>query len=194
VCSSDLLVTPPQPNPPDGGFGQAANPGGGFGDGTFNTPVLVEAADTGPFFHNNSIDTIEGAVDFYDSDTFNSSTIGQTLGGINLEATEVVAVAAFLRVINALENARSANDLLLRARATSNAPAAREMLRLAISELEDELGVLDAGGLHPSVQGRLRASFALLESAIASSSKGGRDTRINQVLALMALNNSDMVN
>jgi hypothetical protein len=28
------------------------------GDGTFNTPPLVEAADTGPFFHNNSIETI----------------------------------------------------------------------------------------------------------------------------------------
>jgi cytochrome c553 len=49
-------------------------------------------------------------------------------------------------------------------------------------------------GQHPSVQGRLRASFAILESAIASSSKGGRDNRINQVLALLALSQGDMVN
>ena len=188
------LVVPAQPNPPDGGFGQAAFPGGGFGDGTFNTPVLVEAADTGPFFHNNAIDTIEGAVAFYNSAAFNNSPIGPGVGGIQLEATEVVAVAAFLRVINALENQRSASDLLTRALATNNAPAAREMLRLAISELEDELGVLDGGGLHPSVQGRLRASMSILESAILSSSKGGRDNRINQVLALLALNQSDMVN
>ena len=40
---------------PDDGFGIP-------GDGTFNTPPLVEAADTGPFFHNNSVSTIEGAV------------------------------------------------------------------------------------------------------------------------------------
>ena len=34
-----------------------------FGDGTFNTTPLIEAADTEPFFHNNSAATIEDAVD-----------------------------------------------------------------------------------------------------------------------------------
>src|SRR5437867_4333663 len=43
------------------------------GDGTFNVPPLVEAADTGPFFHNNAIETIEGAVGFYDGEAFNKS-------------------------------------------------------------------------------------------------------------------------
>jgi len=43
------------------------------GDGTFNIPPLVEAADSGPFFHNNAIETIEGAVAFYDGDSFNNS-------------------------------------------------------------------------------------------------------------------------
>ena len=38
------------------------------GDGTFNTPPLVEAADTAPFFHNNSVATLEAAVGFYDGD------------------------------------------------------------------------------------------------------------------------------
>ena len=42
-------------NPPDDGFGAPGN-------GEFNTPSLVEAADTGPFFHSNSVETIEGAV------------------------------------------------------------------------------------------------------------------------------------
>ena len=41
--------------------------------------------------------------------------IGATGSGINLDATQVVAVAAFLRVINALENIRSSNELLNRA-------------------------------------------------------------------------------
>ena len=39
--------------PRDDGFGVP-------GDGTFNTPPLVEAADTGPFFHNNAIETSKG--------------------------------------------------------------------------------------------------------------------------------------
>ena len=47
--------------PPDDGFG---NPG----DGTFNTVSLVEAADTPPFFHNNSAATLEEAVEFYTTD------------------------------------------------------------------------------------------------------------------------------
>lgn len=55
-----------QPIPPDDGFGTP-------GDGSFNTPPLVEAADTGPFFHNNSVETIEGAVAFYNSPVFNNS-------------------------------------------------------------------------------------------------------------------------
>ncbi len=61
--------------PRDGGFGQTANVDGkgGFGDGTFNTPPLVEAADTGPFFHNNARSTIEEAVAFFGTDAFNES-------------------------------------------------------------------------------------------------------------------------
>lgn len=52
--------------PQDDGFGRP-------GDGTFNVPPLVEAADTGPLFHNNAIETIEGAVGFYNGAAFNNS-------------------------------------------------------------------------------------------------------------------------
>ncbi len=36
----------------------------GFGSGTslFNVPPVIEAADTGPYFHGNQIDTVEGLV------------------------------------------------------------------------------------------------------------------------------------
>jgi mono/diheme cytochrome c family protein len=71
--------------PPDDGFGTPGN-------GAFNTPSLIEAADTGPFFHNNSVETIEGAVAFYNGDAFNNSPAGQLIAGatgsgINLDAT-----------------------------------------------------------------------------------------------------------
>ena len=44
---------------------------------------LSEAADTGPFFHNNAIETIEGAVAFYNGDSFNDSPSGQFLANLD---------------------------------------------------------------------------------------------------------------
>ncbi len=158
------LVTPAQLNPADGGFGQGAPPPGvfGFGNGSFNTPALVEAADTGPFFHNNSILTIEGAVDFYNSEAFNNAPgFGAAIGGIRLEATEVEAVAAFLRVINALENIRSSVELEQRATTTGNFGMAQELLKLSIAELQDAIEVLSCVGLHPDAQQRLKEALTI---------------------------------
>jgi len=135
--------------PPDDGFGTP-------GDGTFNTPSLVESADTGPFFHNNSVETIEGAVAFYNGDAFNNSPaaqliIGATGSGINLDGTQVVEVAAFLRVINALENIRESVEQLDKF-ATKNFRTVKEgdqLLSRAIAETKDSIAVLGCGGLHP---------------------------------------------
>ncbi|GBF25131.1 hypothetical protein MnTg02_00161 [bacterium MnTg02] len=123
------------------------------GDETFNTPSLVEAADSGPFFHNNSIQTIEGSVSFYNGDSFNNSPAGQVLAnatgsGINLDATQVVAVAAFLRVINALENITETIALLEQA-LIPNPGAGNDKVRLALEETNDTIRVLQGGALHP---------------------------------------------
>jgi hypothetical protein len=87
------------------------------GDGTFNAPPLVEAAVTGLFFHNNAIETIEGSVAFYDGEAFNNSPAGKLLAasdpngvGIDLDGTQLVAIAVFLRVINAFEKIRQSVD------------------------------------------------------------------------------------
>src|SRR5262249_32520315 len=95
--------------PPDGGFGRSPRPGGqGFGDGKFNVPPLVEAAGTPPFFHHNVVDTIEKAVDFYTGPEFAASPAALGVGPIAMTPPEVTAVAAFLRVLNALEDIRRA--------------------------------------------------------------------------------------
>jgi hypothetical protein len=86
--------------PFDGGLGQQLNAEGTFGDGTFNSVGLVEAADTPPFFHNNVIETVENAVAFYSSQFFNQSPAAAA-GTINLTPTQSNQVAAFLRVVNA---------------------------------------------------------------------------------------------
>ncbi|MEW6737126.1 MAG: hypothetical protein AB1489_37925, partial [Acidobacteriota bacterium] len=80
---SDLKDAKDQGLPLDGGFGKTKTPDGAFGSclfnciKAFNTPTLVEAADTAPFFHNHLIDTIEKAVKFYGTDDFNNSDTGK---------------------------------------------------------------------------------------------------------------------
>jgi cytochrome c peroxidase len=146
-------------NPPDDGFGVPGN-------GEFNTPPLVEAADTPPFFHNNAVATIEGAVAFYNGAAFNNSPAGQLLAGatgsgINLDATQVEAVAAFLRVINALENIRAGVDLLERGDP-----------RLAVEETNDAIMVLAGAELHSGAIAHLREAKRLAERAKSRQAVG----------------------
>ena len=146
--------------------------------------MLVEAADTGPFFHNNSIQTIEGAVDFYNSDAFNLAPgFGSLIGGIKLAATEVEAVAAFLRVINALENIRSSIDLEQRAKNAVSFDQAQELLKLSIAELEDAIDVLECGDLHHDAVPRLREAQGLDLLALITSHKPTRNGLIDQAIS-----------
>jgi mono/diheme cytochrome c family protein len=163
--------------PPDDGFGTP-------GDGTFNTPSLVESADTGPFFHNNAVETIEGAVAFYNGDAFNNSPAGQLIAGatgsgINLDGTQVVEVAAFLRVINALENIRQSIELLDKF-ATKNFQTVNdgeELLDLTLAETNDSSMDLKGGGLHPAAVKLLRESKNLIKKAKRSLFFRGRYAR-----------------
>jgi len=156
--------------PPDDGFGTPGN-------GEFNTPSLVDAADTGPFFHNNSVETIEAAVAFYNGDSFNSSPAGQLLatatgGGINLDATQVVAVAAFLRVINAIENIRLSIEFMASYvnREYLGNVEFNKLLERALHETDDSILVLVGGGLHPVAVARLKEARRLTLAAIENHS------------------------
>ncbi len=189
------LVTPAQLNPPDGGFGQSGvSPTGGIGNGSFNTPVLVEAADTGPFFHNNSIETIEGAVDFYNSTAFNTAPgFGSLIGGIKLEATEVVAVAAMLRVINVLENERSARDLIDRIKIATSQAQAEELANLALAEIDDAIEVLEGGGLHRKAQKEFQKARGNAQKAGSLSNASQRITEANKALANLTTAKNDII-
>ena len=147
---------------------------GSPGDGTFNTPPLVEAADAGPFFHNNAVETIEGAVAFYNGQTFNNSPSGRFLAstdpngvGIRLDATQVVAVAAFLRVLNVLESIRVGVERLEQTRTVGifERAKAKELLRFAAEETDDAIAVLAGGGLHPQAVTELRQALRLIQDA-----------------------------
>jgi hypothetical protein len=169
--------------PADDGFGSPGN-------GEFNTPPLVEAADTGPFFHNNSVETIEGAVAFYNGDAFNNSPAGQLLinatgSGINLDGTQVVAVAAFLRVINALENIRASTELLDDVAQAIDSSGAHEdmLLERALHETNDAIQVLVGGGLHPGAASRLEAATQSIRGAKSTSNPRTRARYAREAIA-----------
>jgi hypothetical protein len=152
--------------PPDDGLGTP-------GDRTFNTPSLVEAADTGPFFHNNAIETIEGAVAFYNTEAFNNSPAGQlvreaTGSGIALSVTQVEHVAAFLRVVNALENIRQTIELLeplasRRYGERRGSVRVRYQIEQAVAETRDAIEVLEGAELHPESVVLLRKALRLIK-------------------------------
>lgn len=81
--------------------------------------------------------------------------------GIRLDGTQVVAVAAFLRVINVLENIRQGIDLLEASVKQPTAGQATESLDLAVHRTEDSVRVLEGGGLHPEAVARLKEARRL---------------------------------
>jgi len=162
------------------------------GDNTFNVPPLVEAASSGPFFHNNSIETIEGAVAFYDGESFNNSPAGRFLANldpegnsIELDGTQIVSVAAFLRVLNSIENIRQTIDFL---RASSNTPLSsqtspKDVLDRALGTIKNGVKVLAGAGLHPIAVSHLKESQRLVDEALKQS----YDTKLIQ----QAINEAD---
>ncbi|MEA2601987.1 MAG: hypothetical protein QOF89_2979 [Acidobacteriota bacterium] len=188
---ADIIM--PGARPRDGGFGKAFNPNFGFGNGRFNTQVVVEAADTGPFFHNNSVTTIEEAVAFYNSDVFQNSQVGVSFKaadtggiGIHLEATQVEAVAAMLRVLNALENIRSSSELDQAAVDLKDKDKAEMLLKLASSDTRDAVRVLEERGLHLDAMGKLQLAFEKEREAADENSRPKRDNLIAEILQLKA--------
>jgi mono/diheme cytochrome c family protein len=163
--------------PLDDGFGVP-------GDGTFNTPSLVEAADSGPYFHSNAVETIEAAVAFYSSVAFNSSMAGQLIlaetgSGINLDQAQSAAVASFLRVINVLENIRQSIEFLEKFAAKNfrTVNEGRELLRRTIAETRDGAKVLEDGGLHPEAVNYLQKACRLSKKALSNTFFKCRSTR-----------------
>lgn len=192
--------------PCDGGFGREKNEDPaicsrvsidliGIGDGEFNTPSLIEAADTPPFFHNNSAATIEDAVLFYNGPEFNDSGIGQAIGGIRLTTTEILEVAAMLRVLNALENIGEAIASAKRSVDPAiTEGAARDLLRAAIDENRDAIAVLRdsvLNQLHPDARDSLRLATLRLREAIQNSAD--RIRLVREAVVLQDSARHDMV-
>ena len=152
--------------PGDGGHGNGGTTGGsvftiskaalcgtGTGDVTFrgndffNPPSVIEAADTGPFFHNNIVDTIEQAVEFYATDAFNNNredVAANPNRAFVFQTGQVNAIAAYLRAINAVDNVRQARAYIAQT-VSRPVPVARRTIRLALADTNDAIRVLSDG-------------------------------------------------
>jgi len=169
--------------PRDGGFGQILTVFGSFGNTDdlpapfghleleeFNSPPVVESADTGPFFHNHTITDLESAVAFYGTPAFQNSIAGRSgIGGMQVQISadpndpEVQAIAAFLRVLNALENIRSSINVAERGRRVASPNDQRELASLSLAETIDAMQVLSEGSLAKQIEpGILSARVRLL--------------------------------
>lgn len=186
--------------PFDGGFGGGA-PGApfdhdangdgtldSFGNGTFNTPPLIEAPDTAPFFHTNAFTTIEDAVRFYTTAAFANSVAG---GGnaIVLSETEIANVGKFLRVLNASFNVQLAAKRLDAVVQVVDAEQNQfkglqfGLLDAAQAEVRDALDLLGAVGINSAVQAQLTTADQEITDAFSNSSPGQRRARAEAALS-----------
>ncbi|MDD9947320.1 MAG: hypothetical protein OXU20_40150 [Myxococcales bacterium] len=184
----------------DGGFGNGPavdldNDGifDPIGDGKFNTTPLIEAADTGPFFHTNHADTIEESVAFYISDEFKNSPTGGTPIATPFGATEIQNVARFLRVLNAefniqlaITRAEAALPIIV-ADKNESRDLQQGMAALALAEVEDALEVLSGqSNLNVDVQDDLSDAEGFLDTASTHASHTQRRRAIDDALAALA--------
>ena len=191
----------PRGAPPDGGFGQDEVAGiEGFGDGKMNTPSLIEAADTPPFFHNSSARTLEDAVKFYTTRTFGNSPAG-LLGGDGepnpfvLTGRQIREIGALLRVLNARENIRFSNEIAGEAQRTEPREEADARIREAIAETKDAVEVLDRGPLkvYRDAVESLKQAARLEQRALREESDDERDSLLQQAIELKSEASASMV-
>ncbi|HKI06510.1 MAG TPA: hypothetical protein VKK31_31315 [Thermoanaerobaculia bacterium] len=194
-----------EPHPHDGGFGTVNRDCDGngvndcFGDGTFNTPPLIEAADTEPFFHNNLAETIEDAVAFYTTAAFANSPAG---GGtaIPLTPTDIDNIGKFLRVLNASFNVALSlrrNNAALSLENNSSTVGGTDpggavdgkrqtvntLLSLSNAEALDAIQVLSEKGLHSDAVTLLNSAISKNNSAIGETSSTTRKSLIQGALS-----------
>lgn len=127
------------------------------GDKAFNSVPVIESADTPPYMHNNSVVSLEGTVSFYNSIAFNESKTGKFLAsidkngkGINLNNSQVNAISEFMRILNVLENIRSAQASLSMAMYPNQYQSRKQLMLDARHDIDDAIKVMsDVYGLYP---------------------------------------------
>ncbi|HTV25401.1 MAG TPA: hypothetical protein VMG12_42190 [Polyangiaceae bacterium] len=173
-----------------------------FGNGSFNPPPLIEAADTAPFFHNNfrpNLDQaprIEDAVGFYARVAFSFSPAAQALverfGEFDLAPLDAFAIARFLRVLNAALNLDIARQRLAAAQTlvnrfgNSRSDIQSKLMELAADEIDDAIEVLagaTTGPIYPNAAQHLSSAQDEIDAGLGATSAATRQNRISNALS-----------
>ena len=179
--------------PVDDGFKKPIDPNNlsHIGDG-FNTPPLIEAADTAPFFHNNSAATIEEAVRHYTTANFTNSGGGRTISGpITLSDDQIAKIGFFLREINAAENLRQIKKRVLFVR-NNRTTGNTAILGFAIRDTQDALDDLTQKNLNAAVQHDLQTIKLTLSTAEATAD-ANRPAIMDNAIVWIDLARSDLL-
>src|SRR5947208_555423 len=168
--------------PKDGGFGRTNNGDGTFGNRTFNTPSVVEAAQSAPFFHNNLVSTLEEAVDFYSGPEFNNPR--PFFLRFNFNETQRKEIANFMRAINTLQNVDVATRELREILANRRDPQREQNTRLqtAMGDTQNGIRVLTEGGIYSDAVTTLTEARDLISQAQQSGDAGLRRSLIQQAI------------
>ena len=174
-----------------------------FGNGTFSPPPLIEAADTGPFFHTHAFGqsfdprfTIESGVSFYATSLFLDSPAAQELnvkfgGPVNV-GPFIGQIGRFLRVLNVSFNLAIAKQRMDASRTLNiqywgyRDDIQKGLLKLASEEIDDAQKVLEFGtSLHVPQQATLASARTLLAEAVATTNPAVRKTKTESAIALV---------
>jgi hypothetical protein len=162
-------------------------PKNGFGNNTFNTPPVIESADTLPGFHTNAFGPfpdsadIENVVTFYATNLFLESPAAQELdarfGAPSNVGPDIEIVGRFIRALNVALNIDMAKQRL-RASQTilnrfhdQNLDVQVGLINLATAEIDDALEVLTAARVakpfYPVAVDRLNLAKTEIANALA---------------------------
>jgi hypothetical protein len=161
----------------------------GFGNNTFNTPPVIESADTLPGFHTNTFGPFPGAADienvvsFYATTLFLNSQAALDLdvrfGAPSNVAPDIDNIGRFIRALNVALNLDMAKQRLRASQTIGNrftnqhVAIQKGLITLALAEIDDALEVLTASRLaqplYPVAVDRLGLAKAEIATALAAS-------------------------
>jgi hypothetical protein len=166
-----------------------STPNNGFGNNTFNTPPVIESADTLPGFHTNTFGPfpnaadIENVISFYATNLFLESPAAHDLdvrfGAPSNVAPDIERIGRFIRALNVALNMDMAKQRLRAAQTIlnrfhdQNLAVQKGLINLATAEIDDALEVLTAARVtkpfYPVAVDRLNLAKTEIANALAGA-------------------------
>ncbi len=169
----------------------------GFGDSQFNVPPLYEAADTGPFFHDGALATIEDAVNFYSTIEFLNSPGARIFAAPDqsLFPAQKNNIVGFMRTINALTNIVQIRRRVIYLRDNAT-PGGTTIMNIAIKDAQDAISDLTSPTLPGSATANALQAMQTVKLSLQNSlpfANNQPTTPMIQVLAWLDIAKNDLI-